>query len=249
MEFERIADKKRQDFITGTIQQYLPEGAEVLDFGCGNGIISKAVAMLGYRVTAVDISEKTIEQARIHHAHPLISYQTISAGKLPIGGPALFDAIICSEVLEHLQEPDSILRELYPMLKNEGLLLVTVPNGRGPRELLVTRPMQYLQNNNGVLSRFVHSFKRLLGYRGVTVQSSADDLSHIQFFTVTSLNKLAAVNRYRIEYFRKSNFIEQGFPFSLFIKKSRALQKIDCKIAEKLPLACTSGFMMLWKKN
>ncbi|MDP4150146.1 MAG: methyltransferase domain-containing protein, partial [Bacteroidota bacterium] len=64
MEFERIADIKRLDFIIAALKADLPEGAEVLDVGCGNGVISRSLGEQGFRVRGIDVSQKTIEKAR-----------------------------------------------------------------------------------------------------------------------------------------------------------------------------------------
>jgi 2-polyprenyl-3-methyl-5-hydroxy-6-metoxy-1,4-benzoquinol methylase len=247
MEFSRIADKKRVAFISEAISKNFAPGEHVLDFGCGNGIISRAVAKLGYEVTAIDSSEKTIKSASSGNLSN-VNFIVVPAGQYtPEQGK--YSAIICSEVLEHLNDPSSLLNALNESLKENGILLVTVPNGWGPRELLVTRPVQYLQRKNNIVWRFLSAIKKLLGYRGVTVQSSADDLTHLQFFTMSSLGKLAAANGFEIISVGKSNFIEQVFPYSFLTKRIQALQNLDCRMAEVLPLRFTSGFMMVWRKK
>lgn len=248
MQFTRIADKKRVEFIRSSLLKCLPAAAMVLDIGCGNGIISKELALLGYRVIAIDVSEKTIALARSVNHHPNIQFKVVKAGELQ-PEPGKYDAIICSEVLEHLHDPSPLLAVIHTSLKQEGTLIVTVPNGRGPRELLVTKPVQYLQSKNNILTRLLTGVKRTLGYEGVTAQSSAEDLRHVQFFHAGSLAGLADANGFHITVFRKTNFIEQVFPFSLLTKRSLMLQKLDCRLAGLLPLAFTSGFMTIWKKK
>jgi 2-polyprenyl-3-methyl-5-hydroxy-6-metoxy-1,4-benzoquinol methylase len=247
MQFVRIADKKRVDFICREILQHVPRGSQVLDVGCGNGIISKAVAELGYEVDAIDASEKTICTARLVNPHPHLTYKIVPAGELQ-AQPGKYSAIICSEVLEHLFQPEQLLRILSVSLTSDGIMLVTVPNGRGPREMLVTKPVQYLQQSDNLLWRMVVQAKKVMGYSGRTIQSSAEDLFHIQFFTISKLKKLASQHGFRIVRIKPSNFVEQVFPFSLFARKSTMLQKLDCRVAEALPLHLTSGFMMVWKK-
>ncbi len=248
MHFERIADKLRLNFIVSEIGNSAAPGSLVLDVGCGNGIIAKSVASNGFRVEAIDVSEKTIQAARELNPHDNINYKVVAAGELPIQANR-FSAIICSEVLEHLHRPGELLKILHASLKDDGVLIVTVPNGRGPRELFVTKPVQYLQRKNNPLSTLFFKVKKWMGYTGTTIQSSADDLSHIQFFTVKSLRKLALENGFQIVRFGKSNFVEQVFPFSLAARRSAFLQKLDCSVATHLPLSFTSGFMMVWKKQ
>lgn len=248
MEFKRYADIKRLRFIVRVLKKELPEGAEVLDVGCGNGIITRALGEEGFRVRGIDSSEKAIEKARsLNHADN-IRFEAISAEQLRANGQQ-YHAVICSEVLEHLNDPGQLLNVLYQCLSANGTLIVTVPNGKGPRELFVTRPVIALQKKNNRAWRFVKKIKKGFGYKGTTVQSDADDLTHIQFFTKRSLKRLAAENNFKIVQFGKTNFMEDVFPFSLLTKRIRFLQKWDCAIAELLPYGFTGGFVTVWKKH
>lgn len=247
MDFTRIADIKRTEFIVEEIQRSCEPWSTVLDIGCGNGIITRAVGAAGFNVTGIDVSEESIANARASNNFPNVDFKVVAAGELKIE-PGKYDAIICSEVLEHLHQPEDLLKIIYGSLKDDGVLIVTVPNGRGPRELFVTRPIQALQKNNGLAWRLVSRIKSSMGYKGITVQSAADDLTHIQFFTVRSLQSLAANAGFSIEKILPANFIEQVFPFSLFFKRSRRLQKLDYRLAAKLPVNFASGFLSVWKK-
>lgn len=247
MEFERFADVKRLNFITDVLRKRLPQGAEVLDVGCGNGVISRALGEKGFNVRGIDISEKTIARAKELNKFPNVRFEAVSAEKLVADG-VRYHAVICSEVLEHLNDPGILLKTLHQSLHPDGVLIVTVPNGNGPRELFVTRPVISMQKKNNWLWKLVQKVKSGLGYKGTTVQSSADDLTHIQFFTRKSLSKLAADNKFSIERFGKTNFVEDVFPFSLLTKKIKPLQKFDCAVAEILPYSFTGGFVSVWKK-
>jgi 2-polyprenyl-3-methyl-5-hydroxy-6-metoxy-1,4-benzoquinol methylase len=248
MEFVRIADIKRLNFIIKTLQQYLPQGAEVLDVGCGNGVISRSLGAEGFRVKGIDISEKTIAKAKALNKYDSVSFEVCSAEQLVADGKK-YHAIICSEVLEHLQQPGKLVAVLHEVLHNDGVLIVTVPNGKGARELLVTRPVIRMQQRNGIAWKSIQGLKRMLGYSGTTAQSDADDLTHIQFFTKKDLQQLANANRFAIIQFGKTNFIEDVFPFSFFTKRFRFLQKWDCALAEKLPYHFTGGFVTVWQKE
>lgn len=248
MEFNRIADIKRLNFIIQTLQTNLPKGAEVLDVGCGNGVISRSLGAAGFQVRGVDVSEKAIEKARSLNTLSNVRFEVVSAEQLVADG-SKYHAVICSEVLEHLREPDQLLRVLHKILHDNGQLIVTVPNGNGPRELLVTRPVIRLQKSNGVIWKSILAIKRLLGYKGTTAQSDADDLTHIQFFTKRSLNNLASHTTFEIVKFGKTNFVEDVFPFSIVTRRLKFLQSIDCSVAEALPYSFTGGFLTVWRKK
>lgn len=248
MEFNRFSDIKRLNFITETLSNNLPKGSVVLDVGCGNGVISRSLGELGYNVLGIDVSDKAIEKANQLNTFSNVTFKLLSAEQLVAEGKK-YDAVICSEVLEHLNKPELLLKTLYQSLSDKGFLIVTVPNGNGPRESFVTKPIISLQKKNNLTWKFIQKFKSLLGYKGTTVQSDASDLTHIQFFTKNTLEQLADKNEFNIVKFGKTNFIEDVFPFSLLTKKIYFLQKLDCKVAELLPYSCTGGFVTVWHKK
>jgi len=248
MEYNRIADIKRLQFIITTLNENLQKGSRVLDVGCGNGIISRGVGKEGYQVHGIDISEKAIEKAKALTTLPNVTFDNISAEQLVADGNK-FDAVICSEVLEHLNHPQKLLKVLYDSLRDNGLLIVTVPNGRGPREMFVTKPIIRMQQKNNWMWRMLPKIKRLLGYSGTTVQSDAEDLTHVQFFTKKSLESLAVTNNFKIIKFGVTNFIDDVFPFSIVTKRVMYLQKMDAALADKLPANYAGSFVSVWKKK
>jgi 2-polyprenyl-3-methyl-5-hydroxy-6-metoxy-1,4-benzoquinol methylase len=248
MEFNRFSDIKRLNFITNTLKDKLPKGSVVLDVGCGNGVISRSLGQLGYNVLGIDVSEKAIDKARQLNPYPHVNFKVLSAEQLVAEGKQ-YDAVICSEVLEHLVHPESLLKTLKHSLSDQGILIVTVPNGNGPRERFVTKPIISLQKKNNFAWKALLKIKHFLGYKGTTVQSDASDLTHIQFFTKSTLHQLANNNGFNIIKMAKTNFIEDVFPFSLLTKRIYFLQKLDCKVAEWLPYECTGGFLSIWQKK
>ena len=248
VEYNRIADIKRLQFIIDILKSNLPDGAVVLDVGCGNGIISRGLGREGFNVYGIDVSERAVEKARSLTDLPNVKFDVISAEQLVADGKR-YNAVICSEVLEHLDHPEKLLNTLYQSLADDGVLIVTVPNGMGPREVFVTKPVIKMQREQNWKWRMLTKTKKLLGYRGTTVQSEADDLTHVQFFTKKALNKLAAENNFRITKFGVTNFIDDVFPFSLLTRKIKALQKLDASIADLLPHGCAGSFVSVWKKS
>ena len=247
-EYNRIADRKRVDFIASVLKESLPVNGKILDVGCGNGVISRHLGRLGYNVLGIDVSEKTIENARKINPMPNVKFMTKSAEELVASGET-YDAVICSEVLEHLNEPGQLLTVLHDCLAENGKLIITVPNGKGPRETLVTKPILSLRKKNNWMWRTILKIKKMLGYSGTTVQSAADNLDHIQFFSKTDLEKLSRRYGFRITGFGKSNFVEDVFPFSILTNRISLLQKLDCKIADVLPYHFTGGFFTVWEKS
>ncbi len=246
--YNRIADQKRLDFIINNIKKHIPEDGIVLDVGCGNGVISRALGVFGFQVRGIDVSEKTIETARRQSTLSNVQFDCVDAENMNLEQEK-YDAIVCSEVLEHLYDPSELLNSLHGALKEQGVLIVTVPNGQGPREALITRPILRLRSKDGWLWKQVVKFKEKLGYNGTTVQSDADDLDHVQFFTKKHLERLSKSHQFKITHFKNSNFVEEVFPVSLLSKRVKLVQKLDCAVADFLPHYCTSGFLTVWKKS
>ena len=244
-EYDRIADRKRVDFIANVLKTSLPPHPRILDVGCGNGVISRHLGRLGFEVLGIDVSDKTIETAKSLTTAPNVQFMKKSAEELVASGEK-YEAVICSEVLEHLNDPGALLRVLHQTLADNGKLIVTVPNGKGPRESFVTKPILNLRRKNNWAWRLIARLKKSLGYSGTTVQSAADNLDHIQFFSKSDLEELSRQHGFKITGFGKANFVEDVFPFSFFAKRITFLQKLDCKIADALPYRFTGGFFSVW---
>src|SRR5437763_16234993 len=86
MEYNRIADIKRLQFIIDTLHKRLPRGATVLDVGCGNGIISRGIGKEGFNVYGIDVSEKAIEKAKALTQNQNVRFDVISAEQLVADG-------------------------------------------------------------------------------------------------------------------------------------------------------------------
>src|SRR5262249_8797489 len=107
--FARETDRaiEQNGYMRGTLilemaQPFIPEGAYVLEYGCGPGRLSLLLARCGYRVRGVDISEAMIAQARMLDTRGLdLQFQTI-AGSTEVLKPQTCDAILCSSVIEYI---------------------------------------------------------------------------------------------------------------------------------------------------
>jgi glycosyltransferase involved in cell wall biosynthesis/ubiquinone/menaquinone biosynthesis C-methylase UbiE len=249
-QYTRYEDIKRLRFIENEMAKKNLKNIKILDVGCGNGNIAMQLGNSGNEVLGIDISEEAIEKAKQNNSLSNVTFKHLAVEALAVENK--FDVIVCSEVLEHLHQPEIVVASLEQRLAKDGLLIITVPNGFGPREVFMTKPMQWAMKRDNYLWRFIKGLKKIFGYSGKTIQSDAADLSHIQFFSEKSLIQLLGSKTLELRTFNVSNFVETVFPFSLITKRSMRLQKLDAKLADMLPHRFASGFMTTWnfkKKN
>ena len=102
------------------------KGLKILDAGCGSGIYSQILAKKGAGIAGIDISEKMIEIAKKETPPFLpIKYYVGSLSSLPFQGD-LFDYIICTYVLENIEDIDRVFLEFNRVLKQKGKCVFSV---------------------------------------------------------------------------------------------------------------------------
>lgn len=109
------------------------DGQTLLDCGCGRGFYLKMLRHLGTaRLFGIDLELPYLLKARRNTAHmPGILVNNASVYELPFPD-ATFDAVILSEILEHVERDVDALREVRRVLKPGGFALITVPNANYP---------------------------------------------------------------------------------------------------------------------
>jgi 2-polyprenyl-3-methyl-5-hydroxy-6-metoxy-1,4-benzoquinol methylase len=242
--YKDVEDFKRLDFIVDSIRNLNRKNVKILDIGCGNGNISLALGSQGFNVTGVDIDNTSIENARKLNTFANVKFELLDANAFAMKEE--FDAIVCSEVLEHLDKPEELVTSIFSILKKDGILVATVPNGWGPREVLITKPMQWLHKNK--MDRLMLKFKKLLGYSNNTLQSSNPDLTHVQFFSAGKFKHILESAGFKKLKWDNADFIERVFPYSFLTRRIRGLQTFDCAIADYIPKQLSSGFYTAWLK-
>lgn len=95
---------------------------DILDVGCGGGILSESLAGKGANVTGIDAAERVIQVARLHlqESRLNVNYRAATAEELAGESRHSFDAVTCMEMLEHVPEPASVVRSIAAMLKPGG---------------------------------------------------------------------------------------------------------------------------------
>ena len=103
-------------------------GINILDIGCGGGLLSEPISRMGANVTGIDASDKNIKIAKIHSKKNKlkINYLCSSPEKLKI--KKKFDVILNMEIVEHVEDVDFFLKSCSKLLKKDGLMFVATIN-------------------------------------------------------------------------------------------------------------------------
>ena len=113
-------------------------GKQVLDVGCGGGILSEAMARAGARVLGIDLSQSVLDVAELHalDGKVAVQYRTVAAEELARERPADFDLVTCMEMLEHVPDPEAAVGALATLVKPGGDVIVSTLN-RNPMAFAV----------------------------------------------------------------------------------------------------------------
>ncbi len=101
------------------------EGEYILDVGCGSGTIVKRLLKKGKKTIGIDIGKKFVDFCKSKYKSAV--FCEADAQFLPFSNKC-FDTIVCSEVIEHLENPEKALKEFNRVLRPRGKLILTTPN-------------------------------------------------------------------------------------------------------------------------
>lgn len=150
----------------------IPDGAEVLDFGAGSLRETFDLAERGFLVTAVDMNITEMQEYANSYDWRTVKHPPKFSATIPESGS--FSLVTAFDAIEHLADPASVLARFHTLLTPNGMLFVTVPNGRTPREI-VTR----LKAGRGLEPGEAHlQFKSPRGWRRFFEQNGFSVLDH-----------------------------------------------------------------------
>ncbi len=138
------------------------QGRQILDVGCGGGILADAMARQGATVLGIDLATKPLRVAQLHALEaqtPNVTYREVSAEALADEQPAAFDAVTCMEMLEHVPDPASIVRACSTLVKPGGWVFFSTLNRNPKSFLFAIVGAEYLLN---LLPRGTHAYARLI---------------------------------------------------------------------------------------
>ena len=121
----------RLDWIRQHVQL---SGTNVLDIGCGGGILAESMAAANARVTGIDMAEAPLAVARLHqHESDVeVEYKHTTAEELAAAEPGIFDIVTCLEMLEHVPDPARVVASCAELVKLGGHVFFSTIN-RNPK--------------------------------------------------------------------------------------------------------------------
>ncbi|GMR04910.1 MAG: bifunctional 3-demethylubiquinone 3-O-methyltransferase/2-octaprenyl-6-hydroxy phenol methylase [Thermodesulfobacteriota bacterium] len=137
------------------------KGKRVLDIGCGGGILSESFSKDGAIVTAIDLSPVSIEAAKRHaeKSNLQIDYRVISVEDLLKETHKKFDCLVCSEMLEHVDDVAGFLGGALKGLKKGGFFFFSTINRTLKARVFAIYVAERIL---GMIPKGAHDFKRFI---------------------------------------------------------------------------------------
>lgn len=256
--FEEIPEttygmRKRIQFIYEEINQRIKniskrDQIKILDIGCGSGeFVTLPLSILQTNILGIDIHVASIEHAKRENRFSNVKFECKSVNEL-FGQK--FDFIICSEVLEHLPEPINMLKKIKNLLKHNGICIITIPNGYGPKEnevrlynfLFKIKVVNVLKLLKKLV--FIKNKGKKIIKKTILTDTYNKNSPHIQFFRYKKFKNL--VEKSELKIIKRENRRFLSGPFSdRILSKSELLITWNTKIANKIPYLFVSSWMFV----
>lgn len=167
-----------------TMEKYLDKKMNVLDIGCGAGTLDFYLSDKVKKIKGIDISKKAISSCEITKNNLGIKNLDFELIYFPKEKPkGKYDFIIFSEVIEHLEDDNLSIKEIYKLLKPGGILFLSTPSVNAPLHKL------------GLTKKF------------------DKDVGHVRRYNLTELSKLLTTNKFKILETKKIEGILRNFLF------------------------------------
>ena len=125
---EYILEKIKYHFNLKSKNNNFLHDLDILDIGCGGGLISEPLARLGGNVTGIDASEKNIKVAQVHAIKSKLKINYLKNSPEELKEFEKFDVILNLEIVEHVENVDLYLQSCYKLLKKGGIMFTATLN-------------------------------------------------------------------------------------------------------------------------
>ncbi len=211
----------KEDRIQKIVAAYNPATLDLLDVGCGNGVLLEILRERSTldRVVGVDVAPDT---AKILAEIGIEGHSLDAGAPLPFPDQT-FDTITCGEVIEHVFDVDTLIAEFFRVLRPGGMLILTTPNlAYTPNRLMLLAGIQPLFTETSLTANLGRKW-RILGQGGRTQ-------GHLRIYTLAALQELLAMHGFRRQEVVGYRWLQSG-----------ALGFVDRLLAQRPSLA--AGFV------
>jgi 2-polyprenyl-6-hydroxyphenyl methylase/3-demethylubiquinone-9 3-methyltransferase len=136
-------------------------GKQVLDVGCGGGILSEAMAAAGARVTGIDLGDRALKVAQMHLLETglEVEYRKIAVEDLANEQAHRYDVVTCMELLEHVPDPASVVKACARLVRPGGRCFFSTINRNVKSYVFAILGAEYLLN---LLPKGTHDYARFI---------------------------------------------------------------------------------------
>lgn len=133
----------------------------VIDVGCGGGILCESLSQQGAKVTGIDLAPQVIEVARLHlHESKLaIKYECTDIVVKAQNAPQHFDVVTCMELLEHVADTETIIKNCAKLVKPNGIIFFSTLNRNLKSYLLAILMAEYILK---LIPKGTHDYQKFI---------------------------------------------------------------------------------------
>ncbi len=169
-------------------------GSQLVDVGCGGGLLAEAMTQRGAHVTGIDMGEAPLSVAKLHQLESglTINYRQMTAEQLAEEAPESFDRVTCMEMLEHVPDPAAVIQACARLVKPGGQVFFSTLNRNPKAYLFAIIGAEYVMN---LLPRGTHEYSKFIrpSEMGQWIREAGLEMREIVGMTYNPLTK-----RYRL---------------------------------------------------
>lgn len=225
----------------------------VVDVGCGNGSqVTRYLGCVATRVVGLDLHEPCISYAEHKFGSDKVSFVVTKIEDLQ----ERFDVAVLSDVLEHVEDPEQLLGHVVERLADDGILLISVPNGKGPfeAEAAFSKSKPFGALSLSLLDLCVAVLNKFI-FKGAWTRVAApedlpynQDSPHVQFFSEADITTLIERSGFRITSTRQLCFV--AGPYSNYLLKPwKRLLRLNVWLGERIPARRAVAWCFVAERN
>jgi 2-polyprenyl-6-hydroxyphenyl methylase/3-demethylubiquinone-9 3-methyltransferase len=121
-------------------------GKNILDIGCGGGLLAEELCKNGANVTGIDSSKKSISIAAQHAKEKNLTIEYKNESIFDLEETKCFDYVICFEMIEHINNPDMLINKINKITKNQSMIFLSTINRNLKSFILAKIVAEYILN-------------------------------------------------------------------------------------------------------